>query len=201
MAAFAEVSDLESRLNTAFDSGQVDQVTQLLEDASAHLRSIIGQDVFPPATVSFDLWATPGDRDLPLPLAPVVSITSVTINATVVQATLIDGRLLLAQPVVPVVTALFCDPVAVTIIAVVGVPTVPIELVSWCCVLASQALASITELDSLGSGEVTSLAIDDYRKGYAQGGPGPFSVPDRVADRLRARYGGGTYVISSARRR
>lgn len=198
MVAFAAPSDLETRLGEPFDTSLIDQVQQLLEDASAHLRSIIGQDVFPPATVSFDMWAMPGDRDVPLPLAPVVSITSVTINATVVQASLIDGRLLLAQPVVPPITALFCDPVAVSIVAVVGVPTVPVELVSWCCVLASQALTAITELGALGSGEVTSLAIDDYRKGYGVGN-GVFSVPDKVADRLRSRYGGGSYVIAPAR--
>lgn len=196
MVAFAQSSDLETRLGVTFTSGQVAQADQLLEDASEHLRSIIGQSVYPAVTVSFDVWVTPGERDVPVPFVPVASITSVTINSVVVQASLVDGRILLALPAVPPSAGLYCDPVAVTVVAVVGVPTVPVELVSWTCVLASQVLSTIEELGGLGSGEVTSLKIDDYGKGFTSNA-GVFAVPDRVADRLRAKFGGGSYVIGS----
>lgn len=193
--AFASPEQLAARLGRAvWPIGlELDRVQELLLDASAHLRGIIGWQVYPPATVAFRMQRT-GQRVVPLPGEPVTSITSVTSAGTDLPAAsyeLVDGAVefLHSYPSAPLIVNY-----------TVGYPAAPRELASWTCVLASQALSALEELGALGGGGVSSVAIDDFRKSWADGGDGAgFALPARVEEKLRERYGAGGAFVTGAR--
>jgi hypothetical protein len=172
-------------------------LSALLDDASAHLRSLLGW-VYPVTQSTVTLWADHGPQWLTVPLVPLVSVDAVTVqdipswpsqsqpSAVAVQVVQFDQQIRV------------CGPARVTVTATHGYAEVPGELRSWCCVLASQAFSIVQELGSLGSGNTASVAIDDYRKAYFQTGAGsdPFDIPSGVVERLQAQYGRGTYVTA-----
>jgi len=185
MTAFATVDDLRDRgLTVSVDDETA--ATAILGDAAAYLRSVIGSDVYPQQTSTLTLHQYAGDEWLTIPVAPVISITSTTVDGKSVDLTPIDGAVRV------------CGPADVTLTVVHGYDTAPADLVAWNCVVASQVLKTVTEMGQLGAGEVTSFGIDDYRKGFKQGSDvGAFSLPQRVIDGLRSRYGSGVYVVGS----
>lgn len=183
--AFATVADLEERLGVTFTGDDETIVKAMLNDAAAYLRSIIGADIYPQKTSTIRLYQYPGDTWLQIPGFPVVEVLSATVDGRPVDVELIDGAIRV------------CGPAMVELEVTHGYSTPPDELVAWNCVLASQVYKTVKELGSLGAGEVTSLAIDDYRKGFSSSDKAAFDLPDRVVDQLRSRYGGGVAVIGT----
>lgn len=190
-AAFATPTQLATRLGRALWTAPTElaQVQTLLDDATAHLRGIIGWQVSPPAAVKTTV--RPNQDSSPLPGFPVTGVTAVTSNGVALALStylLEDGSLrwVSGWPLVAEVTY------------TIGFTSPPPELVSWTCVLASQALTAVSELGALGGGGVSSVSIDDFRKSWADGGDSVgFALPVRVEEQLRQRYGVSTYVTGS----
>ena len=195
---FADVSDLMDA-GAVVPSGKDGVAARLLDDASAHIRSLIGQQVWPAGQSTITLWAASGPQWLDIPLVPLVSVDAVSVQDVPTWP--------LSTPASPVPVQVIqfdqairvCGPAKVLVTVTHGLSERPAELVSWACVLASQALSVVTELGALGSGQVASVALDDYRKSFVTDGSGrdPFGVPDGVVERWRASYGAGAFVTES----
>lgn len=193
-AAFATPEELAVRLGRAvWAAGSVElaQVQTLLADATAHLREIIGWQVSPPVAVTTVIRGS--GTHLPLHGKPVTAITAVTADGVTLASSsyeLEDGSLRWRSG----------GRSEVTVTYTVGYSAPPPDLVSWTCVLASQALSAVGELGALGAGGVSSIAIDDFRKSWADGGDGAgFVLPARVEEKLRERYGAGGAFVSGER--
>lgn len=191
---FASAADLATRLKVAaFTGTALEQVNALLEDASAHLRDIIGWQVYPPATVTQQI-RTDGTAALPLLGGPIVEVTDVSVDGVALADgfVLMDGRLRRGTGYSDAYGWVGTIDVNYT----VGYEVPPPNLVAWTCVLASQALSTSNDLGALGSGEVSSLQLGpDYRIAWTQG-EGAATLPQRVEDLLRTCYGSGVYVTS-----
>lgn len=194
---FADLSDL-LEVGASIPAGKDDVAARLLEDASAHIRDLIGQRVWPAGQSTITLWAGSGPQWLDIPLVPLISVDSVTVQ-DIPTFPSGDTSAVPAQVIQFDQSIRVCGPARVTVTATHGFSEPPADLVSWACVLASQALQVVTELGALGSGQVASVAIDDYRKSFVADGSArdPFGVPDRVVDRWRASFGGGAVVTES----
>lgn len=178
MASFATVADLTDRGVTLTVSEDV--ATQILSDASEHLRSIVGPIAVPEVESTVTLHIGCGPQWIQIPMRPLASIGSVTLDGVVIDYRRIGDSIRVVGPGVLAITATH------------GYATAPQELVSWTCVLASQALSTLDDLGAIGAGEVSSIGIDDYRKSFKQmADRGAFTVPQAAADSLAARYGGG----------
>lgn len=194
---FAGVSDLLDR-GAAIPAGKEPVAEQLLVDASAHIRDLIGQRVWPAGQSTITLWAGPGPQWLDVPLVPLISVDAVSVQGVpswpVGPSDPVAVRVVQFDQQIRV-----CGPGRVTVTATHGFSQAPDELVSWACVLASQALSVVTELGAIGSGQVASVALDDYRKSFVTDGSGrdPFGVPDSVVERWRSSYGSGAFVTES----
>jgi hypothetical protein len=178
-------------------AGSEGVVAALLEEATEHLRSLLGW-VAPTTTSTVTLWAGPGPQWLEIPLQPLISVDAVTVQD-------IPSWPTPAPAAVPVSVVQFdnrirvCGPGKVTVTATHGFSEVPGDLRSWCCVLAAEAFKNMQDLGMVGSGMVASVALDDFRQSYHPAGnnSGPFSLPPNVVERLQAQYGRGTYVTGS----
>lgn len=193
-APFATPEDLAARLGRAvWAPGSVErsQVQVLLADATAHLREVIGWQVSPAVTVTTRVPAG-GDNVVRLPGVPVTAVTSITSGGVTIAAStyeLVDGAVEFTSG----------RPIGATITYTVGYTAPPPDLVSWTCVLASQALSAVADLGALGGGGVSTVAIDDFRKSWADGGDGAgFVLPARVEEKLRVRYGAGGVHVSGS---
>lgn len=190
MTAFATVGDVENLLKTSYAEGSADRllVEELLEDAAEHLRDIIGgAQVYPQITSTFELEHSAGDRWLDIPVKPLISIDAMSVDGVPVTAPkAVDGAVRL------------CGPATVVLTVTHGYATAPPILRSYNRILVSQALQTLLELGTLGSGEVTSFGIDDYHKGFKTGDDqGVFELPLRVEQRLRNRFGTTVYVVGT----
>ena len=189
--AFATVADLEQRLGRSL-STQTGQVQLLLEDATAYLRSVLGGQISPPSTVTVRTLAERGAWIRP-PAYP-ASVVSVAVN----------GVPVVLDPFA-VADAVFACPgcwfgseqrLAVDVTYALGYTETPPDLVSWTCVLASQMLSALADTGSLSGSGVTSVSIDDFRKGWASDAAASV-LPVPVLDRLRAAYGTAVFVTES----
>lgn len=204
MTSFATPEELATRLGLPGYTGVAQaQAQALLDDASDHLRALIGQQVTAGAT-TFSTQLDRFERWIDLPQLPARAITSVTVDgAAISDYELVEQQLLLGHD-------LYGDDrgfgwygsrfgyVTATVTYDYGVTTVPGELRSWAIVLASQAIAQVAAFGALGSFGLQSERIDDYASNFATGeAAAAFSVPELVAEQLRARYGRGVYVTSS----
>lgn len=190
--AFASIADLQSRLGRNFTAAESLQVLPLLDDATAHLQAMIGWQVSPPVAVTFTVY----DHTAGLPGNPADQNVTATIEGVAQIGIRIRNGVLTTTGLQ---RALFWAQTPVTVTYTVGYVKVPAELVSWACVLTSQALAHVQQGGAFGSTGVQSERVDDYAVNYATTGDGAaaFNVPALAAEQLRARYGGGTYVTSS----
>lgn len=181
LAPFATIDDLERRLGGvtfAVDVATQSQVQAALEDASAHLRTeIIGAQVFPQSEVATTVTGH-GPRDTWQ--APVFPVTDVAVDGEAVELDE-DGMMPLPAG-------------RHTITYTVGYQNPPDVLVSWTCVLASQALDLVDKFGALGASGVSSMAIDDFKIAYADGGDKTqFYVPAQAAESLRSTFGRSVY--------
>jgi hypothetical protein len=157
-----------------------------LVDASAYLRSVIGQDVYPTTTSTFTAWPDAGRVDLPQ--YPVVSVDAVERDAVAVDYTYRPGYL----------TVDCDDPVDVTFTW--GVATAPPVLVSFAAVLVSQAILAVETGTGLTFGGLSSVALDDFRAAFADGGAGSGMVlPEPQQALIRRQFGRGDVTVVETR--
>lgn len=186
MEAFASSDDVSARLNRTFTSAEDEWVTTLLVDASAYLRSVIGQDVFPTTTSTFTAWPDAGRVDLPQ--YPVVSVDAVTRESAAVDYTYRPGY----------ITVDCDDPVAVTFTW--GLASAPEILVSLSAVLVSQAIMSVEAGTGLTFGGLSSIALDDFRAAFADGGASSGMVlPEPQKALIQRQFGRGDVTVVETR--
>ncbi|MGW9587494.1 hypothetical protein [Microbacterium sp. NPDC055455] len=186
MEAFTNSDAVAARLNRTFTSAEDEWVTTLLVDASAYLRSVIGQDVYPVTTSTFTAWPDAGRVDLPQ--YPVVSVDAVERDDVAVEYTYRPGY----------VTVSCDDPVDVTFTW--GVDTAPEILVSLSAVLVSQAIMSVETGTGLTFGGLSSIALDDFRAAFADGGASSGMVlPVPQQKLIRRQFGRGDVDVVETR--
>jgi len=199
LAPLASTDDLAAR-GITFDDTESSTVDTFLREASSAVREAAGCAISQAtSTVTLE-----GHRDiaLRLPAPPVQSVSSVLLDGSAVTDYRLAGGTLYRA----------CGwrtqclgPSVVTVEYQHGLPVVPEDIVGYVCVLVAGALRALRESD-----DGTSLApdpmvggfrIDDYSETAPNtGAPAPssyFEIPDNVAARLRARFGGGVYVVES----
>lgn len=182
---FASVADLQARLNKTFAEPDLPWVQTLLDDASDHLRSVLGWQVWPVASVTVRTKVNVGDF-YRIPIQPVQALGAVTVDGVGVAVTEFDGGIQ------------FKDQGIAVISFTAGYATIPAVLTSWACVLAAQAMDAVVKLGMLSSAGLSSVAIDDFKMAWANGGEGSgYVLPDRVVEQLRASFGTSAYVTGS----
>ena len=185
MAGFATVADLQGRLKKTFTGADVAWVQTLLDDATEHLRSVLGWKVYPASTVTVRTKVNVGDF-YRIPVQPVQALGAIKVDGVAVVVKDFDGGIQ------------FTDKGIADITFTAGYNTVPPVLVSWTCVLAAQAMDAVTKLGMLSSGGLSSVSIDDFKLAWANGGEGSgYMLPDRALENLRAAYGTSAYVTGS----
>jgi hypothetical protein len=184
--AFTSSDEVATRLKRTFTSAEDEWVTALLVDASAYLRSVIGQDVYPTTTSTFTAWPDAGRVDLPQ--YPVVSVDAVERDSEAVDYTYRPGYL----------TVDCDDPVDVTFTW--GVATAPEILVSLAAVLVSQAILAVETGSGLTFGGLSSIALDDFRAAFAEGGAASGMVlPEPQQKLIRRQFGRGDVHVVETR--
>lgn len=182
--SFATVDELQARMGEPFADEAKTQIGQLLDDATAVIRAEIGQHVAPKHTATFTDWPD-AEGMIYLPQTPVRSVDAVEIDGAPVAFAWRDNYLRVNAR----------GKVAVTF--TYGFETVPSELSHWACVLAAGALKNLELGVGLTPGGLSSVAIDDFRAAWADGGDkAGMTLPAHVAHRLREAYGGGTSVVT-----
>lgn len=170
------------------DDPELAQFDSHLVDASAEIRSVIGQPITKMTSMA-ELWPVrPGRYDLPA--WPVHDIDAVEVSSAPVAWTKTGPRTISVPDQ--------CGPITVTFTH--GWDPIPDDIVKWTCVLAASSLAAAEQTESLGlvaGVSQRSEKIDDYAVSYqspeAGGGDSAagMTLPQRITDRLRAAYGGG----------
>jgi hypothetical protein len=183
MASFAAVADLEKATKKSFTGQDVAWVTELLEEASAHLRTIIGWQVFPPATMSYRTRLKACEF-YPLPVQPSELVGVALTDGTAVGTDTYDGGF---EP---------DKGGTATVTLTAGYSSCPPDLKSWTVVLASQVMDVVTKLGMLSSGGLSSVAIDDFKMVWTQTGENTagYGIPEAVAVRLKEAYGSSAFV-------
>lgn len=182
MEAFAAATDLATRLNRVFTAEEEAWIDELLADASAHLRSIIGQQVFPRQTVTYTAYPQAGREDLPQ--WPVVSVTSVTRESVPIDFEYRPGFILVSGD----------DPCEVTF--TFGLTTAPDELKRLACVLVSSALLPLEQKLGLTAGGLSSVAIDDFKLAWADAGEqSGMALTKHAEASIRRQFGRGDVVM------
>jgi len=179
---FATVADLQDRLKKTFTGADVAWVQTLLNDASNHLRSVLGWQVWPQATVTIRTKVNIGDF-YRIPMQPTQSLGAVLVDGLAVTVKDFDGGIQFSNQGIADIsfTAGYLNP--------------PKVLVSWACVLAAQAMDAVTKLGMLSSAGLSSVSIDDFKMAWANGGEGSgYVLPDRVVEQLREQFGTSAYV-------
>lgn len=189
--AFATSDDLAAMLGTTFTAAEKTQADRLLAAASDEVRAVTGQTITRDTTTA----VLPGVEDywLPLPQSPVVSVQSVVMDGKpVTDFQLIGGKLYRWWGWQDLF--IIYEPRTISVTYTHGYASVPGELVTLVCALASAAMQQ-SKSGQLGpTPGLVGTAIDDFREQYATGSdavPHVITIPPPTAARLRARYGGG----------
>jgi len=196
---FATVADLSARGVAVTNQALAEA---MLADASETLRGEIGWQVYPAAEITVVHrrgWRR--DLEVHLPGSPIRGVTQVAINGFVVDPDrweLVDNTLIfgvwrpqphwhLQRPETSIVEITYT----------VGWDAPPAELTAWTCVLAAQWLDQAARGMPLGAAPAT-LAVDDFKVQFsAQQQAGELPIPERVLERLRARYGTSAFVTGA----
>lgn len=182
MTAFATSADLAKRLNRVFTVEEEAWIDQLLEDASEHLRSVIGQQVYPQTTSEYVAYPSGGRVDLPQ--WPVVAVVSVKRDGADIDYTYRPGFITVSGD----------EPCDVTFTW--GYETAPVELSRLACVLVSQALIPLENQLGLTAGGLSSVALDDFRLAWADGGEqSGMALTRHAEDGVRRQFGQGDVTV------
>ncbi|WP_460801484.1 hypothetical protein [Microbacterium sp. GXF6406] len=180
--AFTTVEALALRTGRTFPDEQKPQIVALLEDASEHLRGVVGSQVSPPKTYVVTLPA--GAHYLP---AFTTEVASVVRNGEPVGGYSFDGAELLIPGTSPATVTFVC-----------GIEDAPKELQRWAIVLVAQTLSTIELGLGLSAGGLSSVSIDDFKAAFADGGASTgMALNDRSVESIRDRFGysGGVYTV------
>jgi hypothetical protein len=184
--AFTTADEVAGRLKRTFTSAEEDWVNLLLVDASAYLRGVIGQQVYPVTESTFTAWPDAGRVDLPQ--YPVVSVDAVERDSVAVDYTYRPGY----------ITVDCDDPVDVTFTW--GLAEAPDLLVSLTAVLVSQAIMSVETGTGLTFGGLSSVALDDFRAAFSNGGAESGMVlPAPQQALVRREFGRGDVTVVETR--
>ena len=183
MEAFASYGEFVTSTQRVYSVDEQFWMTTLLEDASTYLREdVIGAQVFPQSTATFQAWPDGGRVDLPA--SPVISVGSVTRAGLPIKferrdsAVYVDGSEL------------------VEITFTYGFLTAPAGLKRWTMVLVSQVLVPLQLKLGLTAGGLSSVAIDDFKAAFADAGESTgISLSDRNIELIRRQYGTSTHVV------
>lgn len=183
MTAFAWPDDLATRLRRVFTSEESQWVEVLLDDAAADIRLITGH-VYPPVEATYIAYPSGGWVDIHQPYLR--SVDSVTRDGVPVTYTRRDNAI-----------QVDCDePVTVTISY--GLSEPPPELVALNCVMVAQALTLVEAGLGLTVGGLSSVALDDFKVAFTDGGAGTGStIPEATAARLATVYGAAAYTTGA----
>lgn len=176
---FAESKDLATRMKREFTPTEHLWIDELLADATAYLQREIGQKVAPRQTVTFSDWPSAGWVDLPQ--WPVVSVDAVERSGAAVSFEERPGRVRVGSDAKVDVTFTF------------GYSEPPRDLTALCCALVSQQLLLVEADLGLSIGGLSSVALDDFKIAFADGGEGTgLTLPKVTLDGLKQAYGRGT---------
>lgn len=185
MTAFATVDELEELLKTTYEGADRIQAEKLLEAASGHLRFVIGQQVYPVTTTTYEAFPTFGREDLPQ--WPVVKVEAVQREGKDVPFRYRPGFIMVGSD----------EPCDVTFMW--GVSEPPVELNRLALVLAAQALQMFETTGALTAGGLSSLSIDDFRAAFADGGDGTgVSLSPHAEKSVRRAFGRGGVTVVEA---
>lgn len=184
MTAFATASDLEARLARTFSSSEEEQVTVLLEDAADLMRGVMRNQVYPATQATYVAYPSGGRVDLPQDF--VVSVDAVEREGVDVEYTRREDTVIVD-----------CDE-AVDITFTFGLDAPPADLVGINCVLVSSALLTAEAGLGLTAGGLSTVAIDDFRATFADGGSfSGLSMTPHIRDYLVSRYGRAAWVVET----
>ncbi len=178
MVAFATASDLGARMKRTFTGAEATWVDHLLADATAYLQAEIGQLVAPRKTATFTAWPSSGWVDLPQ--WPVVSVDAVERDGVPVEFDERPGMIRVSGDSKVDVTFTY------------GHAEVPRNLESIACALVSQQLTLVEAGLGLSIGGLSSVALDDFKIAFADGGDSTgLTLPKVTIDSLRRQFGRG----------
>lgn len=176
--AFATADELGTRMKRDFSNEEKLWLNELLEDATAYLQGEIGQIVYPQQSVTFSEWPAAGRVDLPQ--HPVISVDAVERGGVAVQF----------EPRPGYVRVQGDAPVDVTF--TFGYAKVPRNLESLACALVSQQVTLVEAGLGLSIGGLSSVALDDFKIAFADGGDSTgLMLPKVTIDSLRRQFGRG----------
>ena len=179
--AFAVASDLGARMKRTFSGAETTWINGLLEDATAYLQGEIGQLVHPQQSATFTEWPTAGRVDLPQ--HPVVSVDAVERGGVGVPFEQRPGYVRVSGDAPVDVTFTF------------GYVKAPRVLESLACALVSQQLTLVEAGLGLSIGGLSSVALDDFKISFADGGEATgLTLPKVTLDSLRRQFGRGDVV-------
>lgn len=182
MTAFAAAADLGAKLNRTFAGAEIAWIDGLLADASDHLRSVIGQQVYPVTTSEYVAYPSGGRVDLPQ--WPVVAVVSVERDGAAIEYTYRPGFIMVAGD----------EPCDVTFTW--GYSEVPPELKRLACVLVSSALLPLEQKLGLTAGGLSSVAIDDFKLAWADAGEqSGMALTKHAEASIRRQFGRGDVVM------
>lgn len=186
MVAFATYVDLATRLKRTFTSDEQDWVTALLEDAADYMRGVMRNQVYPSAQSTYTAYLTGGWARLPQGLVRSVDSVTSTDGLPVVWKRREDS----VQVTNPV------DAVLLTF--TYGLDAAPSDLKSINCALAAQMILTVEAGIGLTAGGLSSIAIDDFKASFADGGVGTgMSLTDATRQYLIDHYGQSAWVVGS----
>jgi hypothetical protein len=180
LAASADLSD------RGVDVSDTELVDAMLLVASALVREAAGSPILS-ATVDVAWWVTEWSEWETVPVRPLRSVASVTLDGVAVTDHKVVHNDLWRRD------GWYVDePVEIAATVTVGLPTVPESVKQLVCDLAILGMntATVGALDP----RVVAERIDDYSVTFAEGGAAVASamtIPSATRSSLRARFGGG----------
>lgn len=187
MDAFATSYDLGSRMKRTFTDEERAWVDDLLGDAAAYLRGVVKASIYPVQTSTYTAYPMGGRADMPQPY--VVDIGPVTLAGTdtPVKFARWEDSIYLYSP----------DPIDITF--TYGLAEPPADLVGLNCAIVSGQIGLIEQDLGLSIGGLSSVALDDFKVAFADGGAGTgLTLPVPQLQYLRDTYGTSGWVVGSA---
>jgi hypothetical protein len=185
LAPLAVAADLQTR---GVDVSDTDRVDAALASASESVRDAAGCPISEvTATISLPAPA-PCEQWLDLP-GPVTAVASVEVAGEAVTTFVRQGSSLWLSGG----WRTTLEPVNVDVELTFGLAEVPADIVSLVCDLATASLLQ----DAPTPGNLSSVAIDDYRESYSTGEDAQvsvFEIPPRTRAWLRQRFGSSAIV-------
>lgn len=181
--ALATVADLADYGYTVTSSLTV-AAERLLDSVSAQVEDAAGGPIT--STTSTVVLAGTTEQFLPLPRGPVQSVAAVTLDGVAVtDAKPRDGRLW--RP-----GGWIGQHVDVEVTYTHGLADVPADIVRLVCQMVTAGLLAVADDKPVPDRMLAYERVDDYQAGYRTGADEVVDVtelPERVRDRLRARFG------------